>query len=278
MRQSGCARWLAASLTAALVSLTQSGCADNSMVLKGQMAQFQQQQMAVAAQNQQLQQRANSLDRDNQELEALLAQARQQHKLTEEELAGVRSQLRGTTTQLAAVRAEKDEREQQFQTLTTSMRRRGGVSISPNNSLLQILPTLDLPPGSIRRDGDVIRVSLPGNRLFESGSARLRPGAVQLIGEAAAELRRIYPDQFLGIEGHTDSDRISGRQWRSNHELSVGRAMAIYGVLVHQAGYSPTQLFVVGHGPNPPLHSNAPPAGKEGNRRVELVVYPEKTG
>ena len=36
--------------------------------------------------------------------------------------------------------------------------------------------------------------------------------------------------------------------------------------------------FVVGHGSNHPVVSNATPAGKERNRRVELVVYPEQVG
>ena len=36
------------------------------------------------------------------------------------------------------------------------------------------------------------------------------------------------------------------------------------------------QLFVGGFGSNHPVVSNATPAGKDRNRRVELVVYPEQ--
>jgi len=53
-----------------------SGCADNSMVLKGQVNQLQQQQLAVSRQNQQWQGRAGALDRDNQELATLLLPTR----------------------------------------------------------------------------------------------------------------------------------------------------------------------------------------------------------
>jgi chemotaxis protein MotB len=124
----------------------------------------------------------------------------------------------------------------------------------------------------------VIRVALPGSQLFESGSARLRPGAVNTITNAANELARIYPDQIIGVEGYTDTDPIAGGQWRSNHELSVARAMAVYEVLAARTRLQPGQLFIVGHGPNHPMVSNATPEGKESNRRVELVVYPEKKG
>jgi chemotaxis protein MotB len=81
---------------------------------------------------------------------------------------------------------------------------------------------------------------------------------------------------MLGVEGHTDSDQVYGGQFRSNHELSVARATAVYDVLTSQARISPAQLFLVGHGANHPVVSNATLAGKDRNRRVELVIYPEK--
>jgi len=259
-----------------LVLIACSGCADNAMVLKGRVAQFQQQQLAISRQHQQLQDRTNALDKDNQELGTMLAQARQQNKVLDDQVAALRDQLRGATAQLAEVRAEKDSNGQKVRALTASLRRRGSISISANNSLLQTLPAIDLPGVHVRRDGDVIRVELPGSQLFESGSARLHPGAVTLITGAAAEILAAYPEQIIGIEGHTDSDPIIGSRWRNNHELSVARSIAVYDVLSSRTRWQPKQLFVVGHGPNHPVASNATAEGKKRNRRVELVVYPEK--
>jgi flagellar motor protein MotB len=123
----------------------------------------------------------------------------------------------------------------------------------------------------------VIRVEIPGNSLFESGSARLRPGAANLIADVANEIVRTYPDQIVGVEGHTDNDLIVGNQGpRTNHELSVNRAMTVYDVLVNRTRLQGNQLFVVGHGSNHPIVSNATMEGKQRNRRVELVVYPER--
>jgi flagellar motor protein MotB len=273
MRWSACVPWLSA-----LAVLALGGCAENSMVLKGQLSRLQQQQLAASRQNQLLQDRAAGLDRDNQELESELAQARQQHRVVEDQLAAVREQLRDTTSQLAQARGEKESSDKRVQALSASMRRSGSISITPNNSLLQTLPTINLPDVHTRRDGDVIRVELPGSRLFESGSARLQPGATTLITDAAAQLLAAYPDQMLGVEGHTDSDPVTGRQWRNNHELSVARALAVYDVLVSRTRYRPGQLFIVGHGANHPVVSNATPEGKKRNRRIELVVYPERRG
>ncbi|MBN1395104.1 MAG: OmpA family protein [Pirellulales bacterium] len=265
------ASWFLAGL-----SLLVAGCADNAMVLKGRLNQAEQQQTALNLQYQQLQDRAKVLDQDNQKLSSLLAQSQQQAGVFEEQLAALRDQLRTVTSQLAQSRVEKEKSDKRVQAMTASMRRQGGVTIEPNNSFLQALPAVNIPGVQVRRDGDVIRIELPGERLFLPGSARLRPEAANLIGDAAAEIARTYPDQIIGVEGHTDSDPVAGRQWQNNHALSVSRAMAVYDVLVARTRLQGNQLFVVGHGPNNPIASNGTQAGKERNRRVELVIYPER--
>jgi flagellar motor protein MotB len=265
--------WLSALTLTAL-----AGCADNPMVLQGRLAEYRRQQDTLTAQNRQLQDRAANMERDNQDLVAQLAQARQQTRVSEDQLAAVREQLRSATSQLTQAQTEGQQSEQKAQALSASLHRQGGVSISPNNSYLQTLPVINQPDVYVRRDGDVIRIELPGNRLFDSGGAQLRPGAANLIADAAAELRRNYPDQIIGIEGHTDSDPILGGQYRNNHELSMARAMAVYNLLIAGTQLRAEQLFVVGHGSNHPVVSNGYAAGKQRNRRVELVVYPEKRG
>ena len=151
-----------------------AGCADNPMVLKGKVTQYEQQQLALSRRYADLQNRATALDKDNQEMGQLLAQSRQQSKVFEDQLAAMRDQLRGVTSQLAQARSEKENTDKKVQAMTASMQRQGGVTITPNNSFLQTLPAINLPDVFVRRDGDVIRVELPGNRLFESGTARLR--------------------------------------------------------------------------------------------------------
>ena len=252
-----------------------AGCAENSMVLQGKMDQMQQQQLAVSRQNQELQTRAGTLDRDNQELEKMLAQSQQRGKVLDDQIAVIQDQLGGVTSQLARIQEEKEASDRQVQTLTASMRRQGGVAIYPNNSLSRSLPVINLPDVQVRRDGDVIRIELPGDRLFEPGSAKFLPAATNIITAAALELVRSYPNQIVGIEGHTDSDPVSNWQWQNNHQLSASRAMAVHNVLVMQTRLQAEQLFIVGHGPNHPVVSNASNAGKQRNRRVELVIYPD---
>ncbi|HVX61087.1 MAG TPA: OmpA family protein [Pirellulales bacterium] len=253
-----------------------AGCAQNPYVLQGKLQDVQQQHLALTQKHQELVSRANKLDQDNQEQQALLAQAQQQRKVVEDQLAAVREQLSGATAQLAQLRDERFQVDKKVETLTASMKRKAGATITANNSLKEQLPSIEIPGVEVRHDGDVVRIELPGARLFDSGGARLLNSAPSVIDAVAAEVARTYPNQLIGIEGHTDSDPINNQVWRDNHHLSLGRAMAVYDYLATRTQLKPQQLFVVGHGANHPVVSNGTPAGKDRNRRVELVVYPEK--
>jgi len=249
-----------------------AGCASNPYALQSQNQALQQQQAALAQRNQELQSRASTLDRDNQELETLLAQTRQQGKVMEDHVAALRDQLATATTQLAQVRAEK-----QTEALMASTRRRVGAQITANNSLQRNLPPLNLSGIDVRADGDVVRVELPAARLFQPGSAILQPVAGPLLDAVAAELARAYPDQRIGVEGHTDGDLVRSGMG-DNQQISVARATAVYQHLAARGVIAANRMFVVGHGANNPVVSNATAAGKARNSRVELVVYPEKVG
>jgi chemotaxis protein MotB len=101
----------------------------------------------------------------------------------------------------------------------------------------------------------------------------LLPSANYLIDQLAGAISRYYPSQMMGVEGYTDSAPAGGT---SNHQLSVSQAMVVFSALTQRNRIPSQQLFVVGHGANHPRASNATPAGRTKNRRIELVVYPEK--
>ncbi len=248
------------------VAVLAMGCAQNPLLLQSQIQNLQQQQAALAKRTDELLARATSLDTDNQELQSLLAQAAQQRRVLEDQVAVLQDQLRSATAQIARLREGQ-----------------GGDSAgvpanlaSQRQERVSTLPLVEIPGAIVRRDGDVIRIELAGSQLFERGGARLLPEAGQLLEQVAETLVRTYPRQIIGIEGHTDSDPVQSGRWASNHQLSVGRAMAVYDYLVARTRLSPRRLFVAGHGPNHPIVSNGTPQGKERNRRVELVVYPEQ--
>ncbi len=258
------------------LALLASGCADNAMVLKGQVQHLQQQNLALSRQAQELQARANDLDQLNQAKEVQVAQFRQQAEAAEQQVAAIKEQLASVTKQLAKVRAAKEETESRAQALHASMRSRGGVRIQPNNSLHAGLPTIDLPGVHVRPDGDVIRVELPGETLFPDPSGRLSPEGQRVVLAVASVVSRDFAGHRIGVEGHTSTDPLPNKLWLSHHHLSYAEAMAVFDLLKARSTLKAGQLSVTGHGSNYPVVSNGSPEGRRRNHRVELVVYPDK--
>ena len=252
------------------------GCAPNGHLLQGQVQTMQQQQTTLAQRNEELQARAGSLDRNNQELEMMLAQEKQQRRVLEDQVGALRDQLTTANGQLARTKNYLDQFSKKTETLEASLKRQVGASIKPNNSLKNSLPPIKIQGVEVRQDGDVVRIELPGRRLFEPGGARLLSEGTRLIDDVAGQVARAYPDQIIGVEGHTSNDPVPAGRWSGHHQLSVGMAIAVYDQIAGRAQMAPGQLFLVGHGANHPVASNATDAGRDRNFRVELVVYPEK--
>lgn len=238
-----------------------------------------EQQQTLAHQQAEFQNRASQLDRDNQELESLLAQSRQEAQLLRDQVAVTQDQLRATADRLAGLQKEKTQLESQTQAMLASTQQRapgaGAAAIFANNTLLRPLKVGELPGVNVRQDGDTLRVSVAADQVFLQGSAQLKPGGDQLLQRVAADVLSNYPEQVIGIEGHTDSTPPAGPQTPTAHHLSVAQATTAYDILTRGARAPASQLFVIGHGANHPLMSNATEAGRQANRRLELVIYPE---
>jgi chemotaxis protein MotB len=106
--------------------------------------------------------------------------------------------------------------------------------------------------------------------LFDSGSAVIKAGAtrtLERIGRIiAAEAR--HPVQ---VEGHTDDRPIATSQYPSNWQLSGARAAAVVQQLTG-AGVSGKRTSLAGYAAEHPIASNATPAGRATNRRVEVIL------
>jgi chemotaxis protein MotB len=256
--------------------LFSSGCGRFVFKPNQEVNAAQQQVQTLTQQNQEYQVRAQSLDSDNQELESILAQSRQQIQLLNNELVATRGQLKSSTEQLLAARDQNKQLQGKTSALLASAQKRAGAKIRSNNSLLKNLQVGNIPGIEVRQDGDVIRVEVPADMIFIPGSQNMVQGAEQLLQNVADELRRNFPDQIIGIEGHTDNNPPHNHQFSSNHHLSVVQSLVVYNLLVQRGSMPTAQLFVIGHGANHPIVSNATDVGKKRNRRIEYVVYPER--
>ena len=106
--------------------------------------------------------------------------------------------------------------------------------------------------------------------LFDVGQATLKPGAARTL-DRVAELLQRYPERKLLIEGYTDS---TGSE-NYNLELSRRRAEAVEQALVRQ-GVPSDRIEIQPHGEAYPVANNETPAGRQLNRRVEMLFSDEQ--
>ncbi len=111
--------------------------------------------------------------------------------------------------------------------------------------------------------------------LFDSGKAVVRPEAAETLSKVASVIREKVSDRDIGIEGHTDNEPIKHSGWKSNWELSTARATGVLHAL-EAKGVSPRRLVAAGYGEHRPVASNNSSAGRQKNRRVEVVILPKK--
>jgi outer membrane protein OmpA-like peptidoglycan-associated protein len=105
-----------------------------------------------------------------------------------------------------------------------------------------------------------------GDVLFDTGRSDLKPGALRTLEQLTAFLVE-NPDRTAIIEGHTDSVGAAA----FNQRLSEERAQAVQNALIER-GIAPARLSAVGFGPTKPVVGNDTAAGRQQNRRVEVIL------
>ena len=108
-------------------------------------------------------------------------------------------------------------------------------------------------------------VTLPG-LFFDSGKSALKAGARNALGKIADQLRA-NADLRIAIEGHTDSVGSDAL----NQALSDKRAAAVRDYLVSR-GLPADRMTTSGLGETAPVATNDTAAGRQQNRRVELII------
>jgi outer membrane protein OmpA-like peptidoglycan-associated protein len=162
-------------------------------------------------------------------------------------------------SRLAAQQAEQSaqQRAQQAEADKAALRARLSEQL---NSILQ---TRDSARGLIVSMSDV---------LFDTGKYSLKSGAREKLAKVAGILLA-YPGLNIEVGGYTDN--VGGDAM--NQKLSENRATSVRDYLVQQ-GVATNSVTTKGFGNSSPVASNNNSAGRQQNRRVELLVSGEAIG
>jgi outer membrane protein OmpA-like peptidoglycan-associated protein len=226
-------------------------------------------------------QRKLALDKERQEAADRQAAARQraaeaaqraqeaQHQAELE--AQQRAQAEAAQRQADAARVTADAEAAKAQQAAQEADRLRAQAEADKNALRErllqqfntVLPTHETPRGLVVNLQDV---------LFDTGKYTLKPAA-QLALARISGIVVSHPGLNLQVEGYTDSTG----SMEFNQKLSEQRANSVRDFLLSQ-GVNTNNMTAIGYGVNYPVASNQTAAGRQLNRRVELVVSGEVIG
>jgi outer membrane protein OmpA-like peptidoglycan-associated protein len=194
-----------------------------------------------------------------QSMRAQIEAAQQQAQMTQQQLQQVQQQAQQSATEAdkarqaaAASQAELERTRQQL-----AERDAEAKQLRMEQDLARIAATKSGSRGIV--------VTLPGI-FFDPGKSQLKPGAKTTLQRIAAQLKG---DESIrvSVEGHTDN---TGNP-EKNMDISEKRAEAVREYLVSQ-GVPDDRVMATGKGESEPVATNKTAAGRQQNRRVELVI------
>ena len=121
---------------------------------------------------------------------------------------------------------------------------------------------------SVTREGNNIRLNMPGNVTFDTDQSNVRP-EFQPVLDSVVKVANKFDKTNLRVSGHTDSTGSDSY----NQRLSEYRALSVKDYLAMR-GVASQRLSSVGYGEGRPIADNGSASGRALNRRVELELIP----
>ncbi len=117
-------------------------------------------------------------------------------------------------------------------------------------------------------------ITLNNAIIFNSGSADIKTEYESSLIKIADIIKLVH--NHIRVEGHTDNRPINTKLYPSNWELSTARAAGVVRLFIEKGHISPERVVAVGYGEYKPVADNATEAGREKNRRIDIIVLSEK--
>lgn len=193
------------------------------------------------------------------ELEGQLGQLDEASKAKESELGKVKGEQAATQSELAELRRQKEAAEKRiaaYKALQDKFR------ALVDTGKLQV----------VFRNGQMT-LKLPSGILFPSGSAKLSKDGEKALADVVNVLMQFKDRRFV-VAGHTDNQPIKTAEFPNNWYLSTARANSVVQFMIKQQ-FPAKSLGAAGYGEFDPVADNSTEAGREQNRRIEIVIVPD---
>ncbi len=182
--------------------------------------------------------------------------------------------------ELATLQAEREENLRKVSMYQQELEKQESQIARVTDTYKNLIDNLsqEIDEGKIRIDQSETRLklNLVDKILFPSGSATLTEKGKGVLDKVGFALKDIN-DRRIMIEGHTDNVPLSPKLERiygSNWGLSAMRATSVVRYLEEKGGIDPRLLGATGYSMHRPFQDNETAAGRQANRRIEIILTP----
>lgn len=198
------------------------------------------------------------LDANYKSKEGELGKVLGEKQATEGELGKVKTEKAATEAELGELRRQKEAAEKRIAAYKALQSKFHALV---DTGKLQV----------VFRNGQMT-LKLPSGILFPSGSADLSKGGQTALTDVVKVLLEFQDRRFL-VAGHTDNQPIKTAQFKNNWYLSTARANSVVQHMIKE-GFPARSLAAAGYGEFDPVAKNDAEAGREQNRRIEIILVP----
>lgn len=212
--------------------------------------------------------------RENKELLTQLLKTQEVLQAKEDSLKLLAYDLQVQQGELSKLNTDLQAREAKVKELQSLLAQKDAAVNQLKNSIKEALIGFEDKGITVEQRNGRVYVSMEAQLLFASGSTAVSANGKNAIIKLAKALDN-QEDLTVLVEGHTDSDKMSGKgSIKDNWELSAKRATSVVRIMLSNSDLAPEILTAAGRGEFSPIAPNDTPEGKAKNRRIEVILTP----
>ena len=218
--------------------------------------------------------RIASLEEQQRGMQQLLKNAEDKYAKLQESLDKSLSNASQNNVSIEKLVDQINESNQYIRHLVEVKSKSDSLNMVLTNNLTRSLSKEELKEVDVQVLKGVVYISLADNMLYKSGSYEINSRAAETLSKIA-KIIKDYKDYDVLIEGNTDDVPISKPNIRNNWDLSALRASSVVQALQNDYGVDPKRLTAGGRGEYNPIATNDTEAGKQRNRRTQIIITPK---
>ena len=207
-------------------------------------------------------------------LQEQLEQSKAAYELLQQSLDKSLVNTNQTNVSIEKLVDQINESNQYIRHLTNLKSKSDSLNLALTNKLTRSLSKEELKDVDVQVLKGVVYISLADNMLYKSGSYEISERAAETLSKIA-KIINDYEDYDVLIEGNTDNVPILRENIRNNWDLSCLRASSVVQALQNNYGVNPKRLTAGGRGEYNPVATNNTAAGKQRNRRTQIIITPK---